>query len=102
DLDRRLGGGRGLFAGRNDRSFRQRHDLAARPRTTPAAAPAAAADSPEQVSARNDGSGFRKLFSVFRKYRLTAIRPRHILIWSRPERGAWRNVTKRGAGCGGR
>ena len=47
-------------------------------------------------------SVFHKLFSVFRKYHLTAIRARHIMIWSRPERGALRNVTKRGAGCGGR
>src|ERR1019366_1389397 len=48
------------------------------------------------------GSEFHKLFSAFRKYRLTAIWTGIIVIWSRPERGALRNVTKRGAGCGGR
>ena len=47
-------------------------------------------------------SDLKKFLSVFRKYRLTAIWTRHIVIWSRPERGALRNVTKRGAGCGGR
>ena len=47
-------------------------------------------------------SDLKKFLSVYRKYRLTPIWTRHIVIWSRPERGALRNVTKRGAGCGGR
>ena len=48
------------------------------------------------------GSEFRKLFSVLQKYCLTAVRARHIVIGSRPERGASCDRHGRGAGCGGR
>ena len=61
-----------------------------------------AAGRPAGSSLGMTGSLFHKLFSFFRKYRLTAIWARHIVIRSRPERGALRNVTKRGARCGGR
>ena len=67
------------------------------PPTGPQAAGRPAGSSPGMI-----GSEFHKLFSVFRKYRLTVIWTRIIVMRSRPERGALRNVTKRGAGCGGR
>src|ERR1700692_984721 len=48
------------------------------------------------------GSEFHKIFSVFRKFCLTAIWTCNIVIWSRPTRGAFRDRHRRGAGCGGR
>jgi hypothetical protein len=42
------------------------------------------------------GSDFRELFSVFRKYRLTAIWTRNIVIWSRPTEGRVAIVTAAG------
>lgn len=66
DLDRRLGRGRGLFARRHDRSFRQRNDLAARSRTAAAAPSAAAPVSPALLSARSGKTRAEAIYPSFR------------------------------------
>ena len=67
-----------------------------------AARPAANAPTGSHAADFPAVSDLHNLFSAFRKYRLTAFPASTIVIWSRPERGALRNVTKRGAGCDGR